>query len=165
MKSNWTLMNYRELKKQIKNAVSELGTILELKGVVSATNKLPLTGNKKGDVYIVSEDNTEYVWTSDNASGLITDYEELGPVVAANPSSGGGVLVVTATNGTLDKTWQEIHDAFVAGSVRIQNETGSIMNVKIVGHSSREGTYSVACENYQTDETYTTDSASGYPAK
>ncbi len=77
----------------------------------------------------------------------------------------GGVLVVTETNDTLDKTWQEIHDAFVAGSVRIQNGTGTIMNVKIVGYSSREGTYSVVCDNYQTDETYTTDSASGYPTQ
>ena len=26
-------------------------------------------------------------------------------------AGGGGVLVVTVTDGTLDKTWQEIHDA------------------------------------------------------
>ena len=79
--------------------------------------------------------------------------------------SGGGVLVVHDVNGTLDKTWQEIHDAFVAGSVRIQNVTGVIMNVKNVGYSSREGEYSVMWDYYQTDNTYTTSSADGYPSR
>lgn len=32
-------------------------------------------------------------------------------------SSGGGVLVVTDTDGTLDKTWKEIKDAWDAGKV------------------------------------------------
>ena len=107
--NNWTLMNYGELKKQIKKAVSELGTVLDLKGIVETTSALPLTGNKKGDVYIVSEDNTEYVWTSDNASGLITDYEALGPVVdgsflpSVTESDAGKVLTVTtvAEKGTV----------------------------------------------------------------
>lgn len=79
--------------------------------------------------------------------------------------SGGGVLVVTDTANTLDKTWQEIHDAFVAGSVRIQNAMGVIMNVKTVGYSSREGSYGLACDWYTTHITYSTDSASGYPTK
>lgn len=29
----------------------------------------------------------------------------------ANAGGGGGALIVTNTDGTLDKTWQEIHDA------------------------------------------------------
>ena len=40
--------------------------------------------------------------------------------------SGGGVLVVTDTDGTLDKTWQEIHDAGFA--VSVNNEDGKTIN-------------------------------------
>lgn len=87
------------------------------------------------------------------AAGLVTEISGGG---------GGGVLVVTDTNDTLDKTWQEIHDAFIAGSVRIQQGT-NIMNVKTVGYSSREGTYGLACDVYGSYKSYTTDSASGYP--
>ena len=36
--------------------------------------------------------------------------------------SGGGVLVVTDTDGTLDKTWQEIHDASFAILVNESDE-------------------------------------------
>jgi len=42
-------------------------------------------------------------------------------IKAFGGSSGGGgsdsVLVVHNVDGTLDKTWQEIHDAFVSGKV------------------------------------------------
>lgn len=79
-------------------------------------------------------------------------------------SGGGGVLVVTDTDGTLDKTWQEIHDAFVAGSVRIQKQSGkstALMNVKTVG-AARDG-YGIMCDNYTTNQSYSTDSADGYP--
>lgn len=89
--------------------------------------------------------------------------QELAVEFSSGGGSGGGVLVVHDVDGTLDKTWQEIHDAFVAGSVRIQNAAGVIMNVKTVGYSSKEGKYSVMCDYYQTDHTCTTDSASGYP--
>lgn len=83
------------------------------------------------------------------------------------PESSGGVLVVTDTNGTLDKTWQEIHDAFVAGSVRIQKPNGAgtvFLNVKTVGYSPKDG-YGLACDHYTTDKSYSTDSASGYPTE
>ncbi len=86
-----------------------------------------------------------------------------GVAVEIGGGSGGGVLVVTETNNTLDKTWQEIQDAFVAGSVRIQNGT-VLMNVKTVGYSSRDG-YGLGCDNYQSNVSYDTDSASGYPTR
>lgn len=86
-----------------------------------------------------------------------------GVAVEIGGGSGGGPLVVTDTNGTLDKTWQEIHDAFVTGSVRIQIGT-NLTNVRTVGYSSREGSYGVMCAEYSSNKTYSTDSASGYPA-
>jgi len=83
--------------------------------------------------------------------------------------SGGGVLVVTDTDGTLDKTWQEIHDAFVAGSVLIQfgTDTNTLVNVQGVEYHSKSETYTVMpgkCFNWNPDP-YTASAASGYPER
>lgn len=85
--------------------------------------------------------------------------------------SGGGVLVVTDTNGTLDKTWQEIHDAeaaIISLSGNAQSKTWYI--VTSVSSGAR---FSVsAClpsVNGKTGEPendlrrYAVDSADGYP--
>lgn len=73
----------------------------------------------------------------------------------------GGVLVVHDVNSTLDKTWQEIHDAFVSGSVRIQRDDGSVYGVGYVGYSKHEG-YLVSTS---TNEGYVAASASDYPVR
>lgn len=53
-------------------------------------------------------------------------------------SSGGGVLVVTVTDGTLDKTWQEIHDGGF-GVIAVGDTTDmSYMPITNVYHSSDE---------------------------
>lgn len=79
--------------------------------------------------------------------------------------SGGGVLVVTDTDGTLDKTWQEIHDAPVAVVHRgagdqytfykmhdyMGNKGG---NVDFIGVDANMG---------RSSRTYIADSASDYP--
>lgn len=59
--------------------------ILHLKGSVSSTSELPLTGNKKGDVWVVTTNNSEWVWMSDNASGSLSDYEDFGPIIDLSP--------------------------------------------------------------------------------
>ena len=64
-------------------------------------------------------------------------------------------------NSTLDKTWQEIHDAFVSGSVRIQRDDGSVYVVGYVGYSKHEG-YLVSTS---TNEGYVAASASDYPVR
>lgn len=122
--SNWTLMNYREFKRQINNTIAGLGTVLELKGAVETSQNLPLNDNKKGDVWIVSEDRTEWVWVSDNSSGSIENYERLGSIDLVDR------YVVTLTiayqnfddndgdtllGGLTDKTISEITAAYEAG--------------------------------------------------
>lgn len=73
--------------------------------------------------------------------------------------SGGGVLVVHDVEGTLDKTWQEIHDAMLSGGAAIQvNETevDAVLRVYL-----GKGTYVVI----STDGgAYSATSASGYPS-
>ena len=120
--SNWTLMNYQEFKRQINKTIAGLGTVLELKGAVETTQNLPLSNNKKGDVWIVSEDRTEWVWISDNPSGTIENYERLGSIdlvdrflvtltIEYQSESGGDVVL----GGTTDKTMAEITSAYEAG--------------------------------------------------
>jgi len=69
----------------------------------------------------------------------------------------GGVLVATDTEGTLDKTWQEIHDA-------------ALCVVYLIGYDSKlcvgrvfekDGFYMVVLVN---SASYKVSSASGYPS-
>ena len=76
--------------------------------------------------------------------------------------SSGGVLVVTDTSGTLDKTWQEINDAPIA-----YIHTG---NFRLVPYQIRnnKGQYQVnasyaASASANTLLQWNADSASGYP--
>jgi hypothetical protein len=78
--------------------------------------------------------------------------------------SGGGVLVVTDTDGTLDKTWQEIHDAPFAVLV---NERDGYKGCAMLSYMSIEGraepySYNVT---FGDDATYTASSADGYPSQ
>lgn len=86
-------------------------------------------------------------------------------------AGGGGVLVINAyydeqtDKATLDKTWQEIHDATVPIMVQ-ENPLGKMFAyVGIVGQTQNE--YFVLSANYSADEvimsTYTCNSANDYP--
>ena len=77
------------------------------------------------------------------------------------PSSGGGVLVVTDTEGTLDKTWQEIHDAMLSGGAVVQIGQTSVDVVACVFVSI--GMYKVRSYSSGNMILYETSSASGYP--
>lgn len=86
---------------------------------------------------------------------------------AGGGGSSGGVLVVTDTDGTLDKTWQEIHDGMpaviisddgddrymysVQSAIKAPDDTGFIVTVG-----------SMAGNTAYTDN-YAASSASGYP--
>ena len=81
----------------------------------------------------------------------------------ASGSSGGGVLVVNDTDGTLDKTWQEIADAGFA-ILRIENDIGITCSIN---HSDGyEVTFAMLLPNgsgFDSPIGYTTSTASGYP--
>ena len=101
--------------------------------------------------------------TPDDAGKVLTANDS-GVWVAQNPSSGGGVLVVTGTYIdrvlTLDKTWQEIHDAFISNGAVISIGDGEIFESTLVTKVTADsGVYQVVAEN-----AYTASSASGYPA-
>lgn len=81
-------------------------------------------------------------------------------------SSSGGVLVVTDTDGTLDKTWQEIHDADYI--VVKRNEDGILYYLALGLVANIEGMgYVVMVAKYDgegiTPYAYTAETANGYP--
>lgn len=90
-------------------------------------------------------------------------------------SSGGGVLIVTATwddeagTSTLNKTWQEIHDAdfAVINSEITDVETGEITLLKypviVVGYEQNDGYFVNVLVGGTTINSFYTDSSSGYP--
>ena len=85
-----------------------------------------------------------------------------GAWAAANGGgSGGGVLVVTDTDGTLDKTWQEIHDALLIGGVVI--DRSNALGVNILTVDNVVGGLSFKVSNTGAVIIYTASSASGYP--
>lgn len=71
----------------------------------------------------------------------------------------GGVLIVTNTDGTLDKTWQEIHDAMLSHGAVFISEGGGVTSFNFAG-TTPMGIYHV--DTAEGDEFYT-DSADGYP--
>lgn len=87
----------------------------------------------------------------------------------AGGSSGGGVLVVhetvtisgNTTIHTLDKTWQEIHDADFAV---LKMDNGMIYYACGVGVAEEEFYYVGFMYNHPAEDGYFCDSASGYPS-
>ena len=73
--------------------------------------------------------------------------------------SGGGVLVVTDTDGTLDKTWQEIHDADFAVVISAYPGGRFFDFVADIGHTEDNTDFYISVQN----EHYSASSASGYP--
>lgn len=90
-------------------------------------------------------------------------------------SSGGGVLVVhetvSGTTHTLDKTWQEIHDALAQGipCVTVYTNRNNVEQGQIVFVSGIPGNYYVSVLSAQATTPVvvklTATSADGYPAR
>ena len=105
-------------------------------GVENVPSELPAVTASDKDKFLHTNDSTGAVeWAdvptelpsvSGTDEGKVLTVNNSGVWVAANPASGGGVLVVTDADGTLDKTWQEIHDAGFA--VIVNNEDGKTIN-------------------------------------
>lgn len=84
-------------------------------------------------------------------------------------SGGAGVLVVTDTDGTLDRSWQEIYDAAENGiptALRVIEDDNIRFNwiSSVFKESAEEDTFYVDFGVEGVDfEEYSSDSASGYP--
>ena len=86
---------YNPLSKKFD--VVQDSSLLTLKGVVDTTNDLPLTGNSKNDLYVVSENDRLFTWNKPTDSGILADWVDVGSVTSIDwsiitnkPTSGVG---------------------------------------------------------------------------
>lgn len=80
----------------------------------------------------------------------------------ATPSGGGGVLLVHDVEGTLDKTWQEIHDAALTDVVILAGINDNQITHRYLSETLISGDeYQVGFSNGESY--YIASSASGYP--
>lgn len=84
-------------KKYADDLVAGLGAVFKFKGTKADTSSLPLSGNSQGDVWLVTADSSEYVWTLSASSGTISGWEKLGVTVDL---SGYAPLASPAFTGT-----------------------------------------------------------------
>jgi hypothetical protein len=96
--------------------------------------------------------------------------EMINAVQGGGGSGGGGVLVVNITEEDvlgvtwyiLDKTWQEIHDAFVSRGVVV--DEGNFQSAVIgVGKGRAEFSVTVATQGNWSPSPFVADTADGYP--
>lgn len=105
---------------------------------------------------------TPTTWqTGDTITAALLNKMEQG---VAN-AGGGGALLVGQSNETLDKTWQEIHDAAPLVYLTVDGEEFK----PLVAVYEDEGDYCVDFVSISVDGnifcSYIASSASGYPAK
>lgn len=86
----------------------------------------------------------------------------------ADANSGSGVLVVTDTEGTLNKTWQEINDAgFAVRKLAMPDVMGGGASFSLLSFTSKSGGFSaVFYSEYDgtlEEMVYVADTADGYP--
>lgn len=115
--------------------------------------------------------NHRELWLQAIATGTVPEWLEpmtheelwLKAIAQGGGSSGGGVLVVTDTDGTLDKTWQEINDAGFA----VVKGMGYIYPV--IRCLDTGANYIIGSLYYDGDEfqniAWRTNAADGYPTR
>ena len=100
---------------------------------------------------------------------MANDLIAAGICVDAAGGSGGGVLVVHDVDGTLDKTWQEIHDAMLSGGAVVSYSGKPHMGLgSIVAsmYNYKGGEYIIvqlSPMEITTPVVYSASSADGYP--
>ena len=142
-------------------------------------DELPTVTSADKDKFLHTNDSTGAVEWADAPSGMpavteqdagkVATVNDSGEWVAANPSSGGGVLEVTVdwdtANGTLNKTWQEIADAPMA-TFKEDGYTYFCVLAKQIGAQYGVIFASVNTSSMAWDSRYlfVASSADGYPA-
>lgn len=145
-------------------------------GVENVPSELPAVTASDKDKFLHTNDSTGAVEWADAPDGLpaVTDVDEgkvltvnnSGVWVAQTPASGGGGLeVVHDVDGTLDKTWQKIHDADFAILSSDDEDFGKLTYIaQQIVKAPDESSFIVLFTNGTDELNYAASSASGYPA-
>ena len=73
--------------------------------------------------------------------------------------TGGGVLVVNDNNGTLDKTWKEINDAYTLGTAVLISRFNGTAVFAVQASGLKDGSYAIQIVGVA----YVTNTEDGYP--
>lgn len=143
---------------QAIHSVEELGlsAALVFKGTKAAVANLPATGNKVGDVWYVSADDCEYVWTDGGV------WEAFGNIHDAASSTHTHNVTVTGTNGTSTVTGN-VTIPTISSTAKYLNATASAPDLTkntdtVLGTNTK---FTVSGGAASVDKTYLSATASG----
>ena len=143
-------------KKYADDLVAGLGAVFKFKGTKADTSSLPLSGNSQGDVWLVTADSSEYVWTLSASSGTIAGWEKLGVTVDL---SGYAPLASPAFTGTPTApsygyvnplqiiNWSTLEDELQKHCVRSNLGTISTSQTSVTVSVSGAAVYAYAMQN------------------
>lgn len=121
-----------------------------------AVDQLPPANSADKDKVLTIDENGVPVWAENSGGG---------------GSTGGGVLVcgMNTQTGTLDKTWQELHDADFAVVTADLSGSGYIVKIPVISFMSYGGQFWIGGVMFDVDQgntvyqQFVATSADGYP--
>lgn len=112
---------------------SDITTVFKFKGTVDSVSELPQSAQTVGDVYYVTENDTEYVWTGAEPDG--TGWEEFGPAIDLSGYATTGY--VTNAIGNITASWTAGNGAYTIQSIVQTNGNVAVTPVAIAINSNQ----------------------------
>ena len=110
-----------------------LTSVFRYKGVKSSAAELPATGNKVGDVWFVSSDNSEYAWNGER-------WEQLGSANGA-PASPTGMVAEATGKTTIRIKWSDPEEmTYSNGAYSVWKATALVRKTGSTPQSPSDGT-------------------------
>lgn len=136
-------------------------------GNYTISDDLYLTGVSEDDEVVLRIEPVELTVTDAFRAAV----GKVAPKSEGGGGSGGGVLVVTDTEGTLDKTWQEIYDADAVVINRVLNDGDlpgkfvyTVSSVSTNGKTWDVDSFKMGLNESVSARYYSATSADGYPS-
>lgn len=99
----------RLINNEVSGQISQIGAIMHFKGTKTAQSELPSTGQKSGDVWVVTADNGEYVWTGSAWEKFGTTNMQNAIYKGSGTYANDGILIASGTAGAvITKTAAEL---------------------------------------------------------
>lgn len=112
---------------------NDITTVFKFKGTVDSVSELPKSDQTVGDVYYVTENDTEYVWTGAEPDG--TGWEEFGPAIDLSGYATSANL--TTAIGNINASWTAGNGAYTIQSIVQTNGNVAVTPVAIAINSNQ----------------------------